>query len=118
MHRQVVVVGNYSHDTLLGQAEREELGGSAAYVSTVLRAANADFSVVANVGDDFRYPDVVPPARVIRGARRTSFLDDYQAGERMATLRAAAPPLLPEDLRETCEVGMAVAVAGEIPAAT
>src|SRR5712671_5129993 len=132
MHREVIVAGNYSHDTLiggdamewcpptalLGERERSELGGSAAYVSAVLRAGNVDFAVVANVGDDFRYADRVPAARVVPGARTTSFLDDYRTAERIATLRAAAPPLRPEDLRETCTVGMAVAVAAEIPAAT
>ncbi|MFL5309880.1 MAG: PfkB family carbohydrate kinase [Myxococcales bacterium] len=134
MHRQVVVAGNYSHDTLIGGdamqrcppiavpltvfEERSELGGSAAYVCAVLRPAKIDFAVVANVGDDFRYADRVPPARRVPGARTTSFLDDYRTGERIATLRAAAPPLSPEDLCETCTVGLAVAVAGEIPAAT
>jgi 1D-myo-inositol 3-kinase len=134
MPREVVVAGNYSHDTIIGgdtmqwcppsavppiavQA-RSELGGSAAYVSAVLRAAGVDFAVVANVGDDFRYADRVPPARVVPGARTTSFVDDYRTGERIATLQAAAPPLRPEDLRESCTVGMAVAVAAEIPAAT
>src|SRR5437868_11879201 len=129
MHREVIVAGNYSHDTIIGGdtrkwrpptavQERSELGGSAAYVSAVLRSAGIDFSVVANVGEDFRYADRVPPARVVPGARTTSFLDDYRTGERIATLRAAAPPLRPEDLRETCTLGMAVAVAAEIPAAT
>jgi len=118
MHREVVVAGNYSHDTLLGEEERSELGGSSAYVSAVLRAGKVDFAVVANVGDDFRYPDRVPPARLVPGARTTSFVDDYRTGERIATLRVAAPPLQPDDLRDTCEVGMAVAVAAEIPFAT
>jgi len=116
--RQIVVAGNYTHDTLLGAEERHELGGSAAYVSAVLRAAGADFSVVANVGDDFRYAERVPPPRVVRGARTTSFVDDYRSGERVGTLRAAAPPLTPEDLRERCSIGLAVAVAGEIPVET
>ena len=116
--RDVVVVGNYSHDTLVGPAERSELGGSAAYISSVLRAANVDFSVVANVGDDFRYADRVPPARVVRGAATTSFVDDYRTGERIATLRAAGPPIAPDDLRERCALGIAAAVAAEIPAPT
>ncbi|MFL5311069.1 MAG: PfkB family carbohydrate kinase [Myxococcales bacterium] len=131
MHREVIVAGNYSHDTLIGgdtlewcpptalsgERERSELGGSAAYVSAVLRAARIDFAVVANVGDDFRYADRVPPARRVPGARTTSFLDDYRTGERIATLRAAGPPLQPEDFCETCTIGMAVAVSGEIPPA-
>jgi len=138
MEREIVVAGNYSHDTFLGgdtpiggdtmescppsallDAEgRSQLGGSAAYVSAVLRAARADFAVVANVGDDFRYADRVPPARVVPGARTTSFVNDYRTGERVATLRAMAPPVQPDDLRESCAVGMAVAIAGEIPKAT
>lgn len=118
MHREVIVAGNYSHDTLVGERERSELGGSAAYVSAVLRAANIDFGVVANVGDDFLYAGRVPPPRVVPGARTTSFLDDYRTGERIGILRSAAPPLRPEDLSDTCTVGMAVAVAAEIPAAT
>jgi 1D-myo-inositol 3-kinase len=118
MHRDAVVAGHYSHDTLVGDEERSELGGSAAYVSAVLRAAGVDFAVVANVGDDFLYADRVPPARVVPGTRTTSFVDDYRGGERVATLRAAAPPLRPEDLRDSCTVGMAVAVAAEVPAET
>src|SRR5258706_4526867 len=118
MHREVVVAGNYSHDTLVGGEERSGLGGSSACVSAVLRAGKVVFAVVANVGDDFRYPDRVPPARLVPGARTTSFVEDYRTGERIATLRVAAPPLQPDDLRDTCEVGMAVAVAAEIPFAT
>src|SRR3989442_14472492 len=111
MQREVIVAGNYSHDTILGgdtmkwcpptallgdrERARSELGGSAAYVSAVLLAAKVDFSVVANVGDDFRYAGRVPAARVVPGARTTSFLDDYRTGERIASLRAPAPPLRP-----------------------
>jgi len=116
--REIVVAGNYSHDTLIGAAERSELGGSAAYISTVLRAADVDFSVVANVGDDFRYAALVPPARVVAGARTTSFVDDYRTGERLATLRTAGPSIAPDDLREPCTIGIAAAVAAEIPAPT
>src|SRR6267143_2667572 len=134
MHREVIVAGHYPHDTILGGdtmkwlplpavrrtagQERHELGGSAAYVSAVLQAAKIDFGVVSNVGDDFLYAGRVPPARGVPGARTTSFLDDYRTDERIAILRSAAPPLRPEDLRDTCTVGMAVAVAAEIPAAT
>ena len=118
VRRGIVVAGNYAHDTLLGAEQRSELGGAAAYASAVLRAAAVDFAVVAKVGNDFLYPGRVPPALVVPGARTASFVDDYRSGERIATLRAAGPPLWPEDLREPCEVGMAVAVAGEIPVPT
>src|SRR3989442_13556715 len=111
MHREVIVAGNYSHDTILGgdtmkwcpptallgdtERERSELGGSAAYVSAVLLAAKADFSVVANVGDDFQYAGRVPAAGWVPCARTTSFLDAYRTGERLPTLRRAEPPLQP-----------------------
>jgi len=118
VHRDIVVAGNYCHDSLLGAEEHGELGGSAAYASAVLRAAGVDFAVVAKVGEDFRYADRVPPALVVPGARTTSFVHDYRRGDRSAALLAAAPALAPEDLREPCAVGMAVAVAGEIPVPT
>jgi 1D-myo-inositol 3-kinase len=116
VHRQIVVAGNYCHDILLGAEERGELGGSAAYASAVLRAAGVDFAVVAKVGEDFLYADRVPPALVVPGARTTSFV--YRTEERRAELQAAGPALSPEDLRDPCVVGMAVAVAGEIPVPT
>jgi len=118
VRRGIVVAGNYAHDTLLGAEERSELGGAAAYASAVLRAAAVDFAVVAKVGNDFLYSGRVPPALVVPGARTTSFVDDYRNGDRIATLRASGPPLSPEDLRDPCEVGMAVAVAGEIAVPT
>jgi 1D-myo-inositol 3-kinase len=129
MRRGIVVAGNYTHDTTIGgdtmfsscppgAKGHIELGGAAAYASAVLRAAGVDFAVVAKVGSDFLYPDRVPPALVVPGACTTTFVDDYRTEERSAALRAAAPALAPEDLRETCEVGLAVAVAGEIPVPT
>jgi 1D-myo-inositol 3-kinase len=117
--REVVVAGHYCHDLLVDESgERHELGGSAAYASAVLRAARVDFAVVANVGNDFLYAGRVPPARVVAGARTTSFVDDYRGAERIQTLHAKAPPLLPDDLVETCTIALAVPIAAEIPAAT
>lgn len=119
MQRDVVVAGHYCHDLLVTKAgERHELGGSAAYASAILRAAAADFVVVANVGEDFRYAARVPPARIVAGAMTTSFVDDYRARERVQTLQAAAPPIAPADLREPSNVALAVPIAGEIPAST
>jgi 1D-myo-inositol 3-kinase len=117
--REVVVAGHYCHDVLLSDSgERRELGGSAAYASAVLRAAGADFAVVANVGDDFLYAERVPAPRIVAGARTTSFVDDYRGAERVQTLHAAAPPLRAEDLVERCTIGLAVPVAAEFPPPT
>ena len=117
--REVVVAGHYCHDVLVGEnGQRRELGGSAAYASAVLRSAAVDFAVVANVGDDFLYAGRVPAPRVVAGAWTTSFVDDYRGAERIQTLHAAAPPLLPDDLVEPCRIGLAVPIAAELPAPT
>jgi 1D-myo-inositol 3-kinase len=119
MLRDVVVAGHYCHDVLVTTGgERHELGGSAAYASALLRTAGVDFKVVAKVGEDFRYAARVPPARVVAGARTTSFIDDYRGGERVQTLQAVAPPIAPEDLRDSCAVALAIPVAAEIPPPT
>ena len=117
--REIVVVGHYCHDVVVTAArDRRELGGSAAYASAILRSANVDFAVVANVGDDFLYANRVPAPRVIVGARTTSFVDDYRGAERTQTLHAASPPLLADDLVEPCAIGLAVPIAAEVPAPT
>jgi 1D-myo-inositol 3-kinase len=119
MQRDVVIAGHYCHDVLVsGAGERRELGGSAAYASAILSAAGVDFAVVANVGDDFLYAQRVPAPRVVPGARTTSFMDDYRGKERVQTLQAVAPPLLAEDFRDLCALGLAVPIAGEIRAET
>ena len=119
MHRDVLVAGHYCHDVLVTKdGERRELGGSAAYASAVLRAAGIDFAVLAKVGDDFRYATRLPAAQVIAGARTTSFVDDYRNRKRTQTVHAAAPPIEPEDVRDTCAVALAVPVAGEVPLST
>jgi|SRR5438874_6585532 len=113
--RDVLVAGHYCHDVLVSDAgERSELGGSAAYAAAVLRSARVDFAVVTKVGDDFLYANRVPAPRVIAGARTTSFVDDYRGPERVQTLQAEAPPLLPDDVVEPCSIGLAVPIAAEI----
>jgi 1D-myo-inositol 3-kinase len=117
--REVVVAGHYCHDVLVSDTgERRELGGAAAYASAVLRAAKVDFLVLANVGDDFLYAQLVPAPRVVAGARTTSFVDEYRGAERIQTLHAVAPHLLPDDVVEPCTIGLAVPIAAEVPAPT
>lgn len=119
MQREMLVAGHYCHDLLVAKSgERRELGGSAAYASAVLRAAAVDFAVLANVGDDFLFSQRAPRARVVAGARTTSFVDDYRGAERVQTVRAVAPPIAPSDVRDLCAVALAVPIAGEVPAAT
>jgi 1D-myo-inositol 3-kinase len=98
--------------------ERPELGGSAAYASAILRAAGVDFAVLANVGEDFLYRARVPPARIVAGSKTTSFVDEYRGGARVQLVRAVAPPIAPEDIRERCSIALAVPIAGEVPPPT
>jgi 1D-myo-inositol 3-kinase len=116
----ILVVGHYSHDTLLFPAgERRVLGGSAAYASAILEALGVPHEVVAKVGADFLYAAQVSRAPiVIPTARTTTFIDDYRSGERVGRVEAACEPILPSDLSGEHEVGMACAIAGEIPVGT
>lgn len=112
----ILVAGHYCHDTLIGNAgAHRALGGSAAYAAAVLDALGETCRVVAKVGDDFLYgKEVSHPPLVVPG-RTTAFVDDYRGAERRQRVEAVAPPILPEDLEGEHEVGMACAVAGELP---
>jgi 1D-myo-inositol 3-kinase len=115
----ILVVGNYCHDTLVSRSRAARaLGGSAAYAGAVLAAFDESFEVAAKVGKDFLYhAQVARPAR-IAGLRTTSFVDDYRGGEREQTLEAVCEPIWPEDLSGKYDVGIACAVAGEVPEPT
>ncbi len=117
VRHDLLVVGNYCHDRLIhapGQ-ERFALGGSASYISAVLTAMRADFAVSAVVGEDFRYATELPHhARVAPGARTTEFTADFTRGERVLTLGAESPPILPEDIHVDARVSLVCGVAGEI----
>lgn len=119
--KEILVVGNYCHDRLIhsvGQ-ERRALGGSASYISAVLTALKVDYVVAAVVGDDFKYADQVTHApRIAYGAKTTEFTADFTQGERILTLGAVAPPILPDDLHDSARVALACGVANELLPAT
>jgi 1D-myo-inositol 3-kinase len=115
----ILVVGNYCHDTIVDRAgaRHEVLGGSAAYMAAVLTAFGLGFRVVAKVGRDFRYAEQVaqpPQAPIVEGARTTAFLGDYHLGERRERLCAPGPRIRQQDVEIDCEVAIACAVAGEV----
>lgn len=121
----ILLAGHYCHDTLLSNAEggatREHraLGGSSAYASAILEAAGAPYEVIAKVGPDFLYAaQVHRPARVVAGARTTSFVDDYRGGARTSRVTARCEPIAPGDLPGRAEISIACGIAGEIGAAT
>jgi 1D-myo-inositol 3-kinase len=115
----ILVAGHYCHDILLSTSgEARALGGSASYASAVLEAFGEPYEVAAKVGADFLYAKQVFKAPLVVGARTTSFVDDYRSGEREEHVGAVTEALRPEDLRGEHAVGMACAVAGEVPLET
>lgn len=115
----ILVAGHYCHDLLRrAGAEVQTLGGSAAYVSSVLQQVGADFRVSAIVGEDFRYAGQVAQPPLVRGPHTTAFVAELQGEQRTLFLTAVAPPLSPGDLEVDARVGLACAVAGELPAPT
>jgi 1D-myo-inositol 3-kinase len=112
----ILVAGHYCHDTLVGNAgETRALGGSAAYASAILDALAEPHAVIAKVGSDFRYAAQVSHAPCVVAGRTTAFVDEYRAGERRQRVEAVAPPIEPSDLAGRFELGIACAVAGELP---
>jgi 1D-myo-inositol 3-kinase len=118
--RSILVVGNYCHDTLITERGTfEELGGSSSYSGAVLAGLGADFSVVSKVGRDFKYAGrVARPARVVSHAPTTHMVDDYRSGVRVNSTLSRCEAIAPSDLEGAAAVGIAAAVAGEVPPET
>jgi len=115
----ILVVGHYCHDTLFGNAgTHRTVGGTAAYASAILEALGESYEVVAKVGVDFLYAGLVSRPAIVVPGPTTSFIDDYRGAERLERVDAVTPPIEPDDLRGTWEVGLAGAVAGEVPPRT
>lgn len=113
----VLVVGNYCHDLLrLGPGrETHTLGGSAAYISSVLEAMGVDHAVAAVAGEDFRYADRVRyPPRIVPGTRTTQFTAELGQAERVLRVSARAEPIRPEDITVDVRVALACGVMGEL----
>jgi 1D-myo-inositol 3-kinase len=113
----VLVVGNYCHDLLrLGPGrETHALGGSSAYISSVLEAMGVDYAVAAVAGEDFRYADHVRhPPRIVPGTRTTQFTAELGKGERVLRVSARAEPIRPEDITVDARVALACGVMGEL----
>ncbi|HZX95347.1 MAG TPA: PfkB family carbohydrate kinase [Myxococcales bacterium] len=115
----ILVAGNYCHDTLISTTGVEQaLGGSAAYASAILDALGEPHAVVSKAGSDFRYAARVSQQPRIVPGRTTAFVDDYSAGERRQRVDAVAPAIEPADLDGRYELGIACAIAGELPPRT
>ena len=115
----ILVAGHYCHDTLIGNDSiHRTLGGSAAYVSAILQALGEAHAVVAKVGSDFLYAGQVGHPPIVVAGRTTAFVDDYRGPERRGRVEAVAPAIEPEDLQGSWEIGVACAIAGELPLRT
>jgi 1D-myo-inositol 3-kinase len=115
--RDVLVVGNYCHDVLVHGPGREThaLGGSSAYISSVLDAVGVDYAVVSVAGEDFRYGNQVRHApRIAPGSRTTQFTADFTQGERVLSVGARGAPILPEFISEEARVALACGVVDEL----
>lgn len=114
----ILAVGHYSHDELISPAGEvsHRLGGPPAYISSVLHALDADYSVVAKVGRDFRYWGVVHREPIVAPrAPTTSCSNDYSRGERRQTIPSVCDPIDPGDIRSGAKVCLACGMVGEIP---
>ncbi len=115
----ILVAGHYCHDTLIGNDSiHRTLGGSAAYVSAILEALGEPHAVVAKVGPDFLYAHEVTRQPIVAAGRTTAFVDDYRGPKRRGRVEAVAPAIEPEDLNGSWEIGIACAIAGEVPLRT
>jgi 1D-myo-inositol 3-kinase len=115
----ILIVGHYCHDRLLRNASAHEvLGGSSAYASAILDMLGAAHEVVAKVGEDFRYGAEVSRKPMVVPGRTTAFVDHYRGSRRIERVEAVAPPIEPEELRGSFDVGVACGVAGEVPLRT
>ncbi|QQR45270.1 carbohydrate kinase [Myxococcus xanthus] len=115
--RDVLVVGSYCHDLLRHSPGREThaLGGSAAYIASVLDAMELEYAVAAVAGEDFRYVDQVRyPPRIVPGTRTTQFIADFKGEARTLRVSARAEPIRPADITVDARVALACGVAGEV----
>jgi 1D-myo-inositol 3-kinase len=115
--RDILVVGHYSHDELVTPAGEVlcRLGGPPAYISSVLHALDADYSIVAKVGRDFRYSAAVHREPIVAPhAPTTACFNDYSGEGRRQAIPCVCDPIGPGDIRTSAKVCLACGMVGEI----
>jgi 1D-myo-inositol 3-kinase len=115
--KDILVVGNYCHDLLRPGTKQEThaLGGSAAYISSVLDAMAVDYLVTAVVGEDFRYVGQVRyPPRMVAGTRTTQFTAEFHGDARVLRVGERGAPILPDYINVDARVALACGVMGEV----
>ena len=114
---EILLVGNYCHDTLVRpEGDLACLGGSSSYISKAFEAARINYEVVAKVGEDFLYHDLLTkPPQVSKSHPTTHFLDTIVLGERSSVLKSVGEAIFPEDLpKQHAKIGLACGVANEL----
>jgi len=118
---KILVVGNYSHDRIIDHTGQihETPGGAAAYISAILNPLDIDYSVVAKVGQEFRFlHKVCRTPIVVPNDPTTSFLNDYSGGKRRQILEAVCEPIFHEDIRSGADIGLVCGIFHEVPPKT
>lgn len=113
----VLVIGNFSHDTLI-YLDREYrcLGGSAAYISAALKSAGVQFEGVGKVGQDFQYlKDLAFKPIVSTSSPTTAMRDDFRSGQKISQVTARCEPIGVTDLGQNkAKIGILGGVVDEI----
>ena len=114
---EILVVGQYAHDQLIQDSSNtiHALGGPPAYMASVLHPLDADYSLIAKVGGDFKYfQQVYWPPIVSPDSDTTSFVNDGSLGERYQVLEALCEPIYPEEIRISAKVGIIAGMFNDI----
>ena len=118
---EILVVGNYCHDTVI-RADRtfSLLGGSASYISAALSATDLTFKIVAKVGKDFLYASQIYQRPIVSEMHPTAhFLDQVYPDRTTSQLTVTCEPIRAQDIETAlsgtrAKIGMACGVALEI----
>ena len=74
---EILVVGNYCHDTLTRpDGTFELLGGSSSYISNALEPTGASYVVIGKVGMDFKYHSQIHKDPIVSTTHLTTHFHD------------------------------------------
>ncbi|TFF84843.1 hypothetical protein EU524_00060 [Candidatus Thorarchaeota archaeon] len=107
---EIIVVGHLSRDLIITpESRREALGGSTAYAMIAPSIGALGAGIVSKVGEDFesQYRGTLEKAGLdltglhVEGPASTRFVNEYNdSGERVQTVEAIAPPIVPQDFSD------------------
>lgn len=115
--RPMLVVGNYCHDhnILRNGEEARGLGGAPSFIDALFYVLKQDYDLIAKVGADFAYAHEVRKSALIGKKPTTQFSNDYRGAVRQQRASARADVINTSDLKNSYQVSLACAIAGEMP---